>query len=211
MDGGLELVGRGGWVQKGVGIALLAFLYACDGAPRELESEDNARIVALGAPAAAALRQGLVARLTAAMEAGGPVGAIDFCSDEALSLTQEIQGTLQHGLTLKRTSFRYRNPVNAPDETDEAALLSFERMLESMPDEPPPNVICWVSDEEARYYEPLFVAEPCLQCHGSLDRMDPQVKATLADRYPADLATGYAIGDFRGLIRVSIPVGAIEE
>jgi len=183
-------------------------LSGCDEGAPEVDSEERSRIVAVAAPAAAALRQGLVTRLTAAMEEGGPVGAIDFCSTEAIPLTQVIQSGLHEGLTLKRTSFRYRNPANAPDEADEAALLHFELSLQTLP-EPPSSFTQRVSDEEVRYYEPLLVGEFCLQCHGAPEQLDPQVRAVLTEKYPGDLATGYSAGDFRGLIRVSIPASAI--
>jgi hypothetical protein len=35
--------------------------------------------------------------------------------------------------------------------------------------------------------------------------MDPGVRRVLSERYPEDLATGYEAGDFRGVVRVSIP------
>lgn len=191
------------------GSGFLIVVSACDGGPDEtvdVDEEDD--IVALAAPAAAALRQGLVTRLTAALEEGGPAGAVEFCSSEALPLTETIQGEMDGGLTLKRTSFRYRNPVNAPDEAEEAALLEFERSLQG-PGEPLTSMTQTVSQTEYRYYEPLYVGEPCLQCHGNPERLAPEVRAILDERYPADLATGYAAGDFRGLIRVSVPASAL--
>jgi hypothetical protein len=115
---------------------------------------------------------------------------------------------MEGGLTLKRTSFRYRNPGNAPDEAEEAALLHFERSFQAS-GEPISHMTQRVSETEYRYYEPLFVGEPCLQCHGAPERLTPEVRAILEERYPGDLATGYAAGDFRGLIRVSIPSSAL--
>jgi len=208
MSGGVPHVPRWNWLLLVSGVWLPMLLSGCDEGAPEVDSEERSRIVAVAAPAAAALRQGLVTRLTAAMEEGGPVGAIDFCSTEAIPLTQVIQSGLHEGLTLKRTSFRYRNPANAPDEADEAALLHFELSLQTLP-EPPSSFTQRVSDEEVRYYEPLLVGEFCLQCHGAPEQLDPQVRAVLTEKYPGDLATGYSAGDFRGLIRVSIPASAI--
>jgi len=208
MSGGNRTVQRWKWLLLLLGFWFPVLLSGCDEGSPEVDPAERSRIVAVAAPAATALRQGLVTRLTAAMEEGGPVGAIGFCSTEAIPLTQAIQSGLHEGLTLKRTSFRYRNPANAPDEAEEAALLYFERSLQDMP-EPPSFLTQRVSEEEVRYYEPLLVGEFCLQCHGAPDLLDPQVRAVLAERYPGDLATGYSPGDFRGLIRVSIPTAAI--
>jgi hypothetical protein len=62
-----------------------------------------------------------------------------------------------------------------------------------------------VSEDEMRYYAPLMVAPLCVQCHGAAEALEPGVREILRDRYPDDRATGYAAGDFRGVIRVSIP------
>jgi hypothetical protein len=208
MSGGNHEVRKWKWLLSLCGLWFPVLLSGCDEGSPEVDSAERSRIVAVAAPAAAALRQGLVTRLTAAMEEGGPVRAIEFCSTEAIPLTHAIQSGLHEGLTLKRTSFRYRNPANAPDEAEEAALLYFERSLQDMP-EPPSFFTQRVSDEEVRYYEPLLVGEFCLQCHGAPDGLDPRVRAVLGEKYPGDLATGYSAGDFRGLIRVSVPATAL--
>ena len=40
----------------------------------------------------------------------------------------------------------------------------------------------------------------CLTCHGS--DIDANIAEALAERYPADEATGFATGDLRGVFRV---------
>ena len=57
---------------------------------------------------------------------------------------------------------------------------------------------------ELRYYRPLTIAPPCLNCHGDPVDMDPRVVEVLQASYPDDQATGYEAGDLRGLIRVSV-------
>jgi len=56
-----------------------------------------------------------------------------------------------------------------------------------------------------RSYAPMRVGEVCVRCHGDPDDLAPGVADLLAEEYPEDRATGYAMGDFRGVIRVSIP------
>lgn len=46
------------------------------------------------------------------------------------------------------------------------------------------------------YAEPLVIDAVCLTCHGSVGS---DVAAALRERYPDDRATGYALGDFRGI------------
>ena len=163
----------------------------------------------LGEPASGILARTLIQHLSVAMAEGGSSQAVDFCSTEALGLTAEVQAGLTEGFALKRTSLNYRNPANAPDEFEDVALRYFQHAIDEG-DQAPPSYIQRVSREEIRYYKPLFLGEPCLQCHGDPVSFDPGVREVLAERYPADLATGYGLGDFRGLIRVSIPVQVVE-
>lgn len=192
---------------------LLAFsvlvLSACEQGLPEVTPEEGERVSQLAEPAAAELLRTLVGSLTAALEQGGAVQAIELCSTEAMPLTRMVEAGLGEPMSLKRTSFRYRNPENAPDEGDEAALRYFERAIQGQ-GEAPASFVQRVSAEEVRYYRPLFVGEVCLGCHGDPDSMDPQVLRVLSERYPEDLATGYEAGAFRGLVRVSMPVAIVE-
>jgi hypothetical protein len=192
---------------------LMAFsvlvLSVCEQGLPEVTPEEGERVSQLAEPAAAELLRTLVGTLTAALEQGGAVQAIELCSTEAMPLTRMVEAGLGEPMSLKRTSFRYRNPENAPDEGDEAALLYFERAIQGQ-GEAPASFVQRVSAEEVRYYRPLFVGEVCLGCHGDPDSMDPQVLRVLSERYPEDLATGYEAGAFRGLVRVSMPVAIVE-
>ena len=156
-------------------------------------------------PVASELLRTLVGHLTTALEEGGAVHAIDFCSAEAIPVTLAVQDGFPQGISVKRTSFRYRNPANAPDEAEEEALVYFEEAI-SEGGSVPANYVHQVSEDEYRYYQPLFLGDVCLQCHGSPEEMSQEVLAALADRYPMDLATGYRAGDFRGVVRVTVPV-----
>jgi hypothetical protein len=144
------------------------------------------------------------------MAEGGPTQAVHFCSSEALELTAEVQEGLAEGLQVKRTSLKYRNPANAPDEFEEMALRHFQDAVDAGR-QVPPSYVQRVSREEIRYYKPLFLGEPCLQCHGDPGSFQPGVREILAQQYPEDLATGYELGDFRGFIRVSIPNRLVAE
>ena len=83
------------------------------------------------------------------------------------------------------------------------ALRHFQAALEesgSLPED-------WVQQTasgELRYYRPLVIAEPCLACHGDAESLDPAVAEAIAARYPDDRATGYEVGDLRGVVRVTV-------
>lgn len=192
-------------------LALLLTLTAaaCGGSEDdEVSPEIEAAVFELGNSTSQALMGTLVTQLTAAMQEGGAVHAVDFCSTSAIQLTAGV--ALEQGLDVKRTSMKYRNPANAPDEDETEALRYFESAMAEVGEMPLP----WVqkaSREEYRFYRPLVVAPPCLNCHGSPAEIDPAVQTILDERYPDDLATDYAVGDFRGVIRVSVPADRVEE
>lgn len=50
----------------------------------------------------------------------------------------------------------------------------------------------------------------CVQCHGASDELAEGVADVLSEHYPEDEATGYSAGDFRGLIRVTVPDSAVD-
>ena len=79
------------------------------------------------------------------------------------------------------TSLKLTNPENAPDEFEEAALKKFEAGLAREDSR--------IEDMDSapfyRYIAPLYVEESCLLCHAR---------------------QGYAVGDVRGAISVSVPM-----
>ena len=184
-------------------LAVLWFA-ACDG-PRSMRSPqvDDA-VVARAASAAALLREGLVQRLTGALDSAGPSGAIEVCAEQALPLSDSL-ARVAGVSAIKRTSDRVRNPANAPDAGDREALERFRAELDA--GRPLPQYFVEPAGaDEARYYEPLRIMPLCVQCHGAVEDLDPEVRRMLAERYPEDRAVGYQEGDFRGLIRISIPL-----
>jgi hypothetical protein len=191
-------------------LLLCTVLAACGDArpapdPVRDAARDSADFVEHAGLAAGALAGTLSARLTAAMSEGGPAGAIEFCSSAATQLTDSVGAA--HDVTIRRVTTRTRNPENAADAVDRLVLASFDSIRAGGGTLPPWHVRR-SDDGELRYYRPLPVQPLCLRCHGAADQLAPEVVQVLADRYPADQATGYAEGDLRGLIRVSSPAGA---
>ncbi len=190
-----------------VTLVALAMCACTGGGGGEISPAVEAQVVKTGAAAADALKGTLLTNLTDALQQGGPASAIEFCSTSAIELTAGVQA--DQGLEIKRTTTRYRNPANAPDQAEAEALRHFETVLAET-GELPGEWVQKVGRDEYRYYRSLSVVPPCLKCHGTSEEIDPAVQAILDDRYPDDLATDYAVGDFRGLIRVSMPADGLE-
>ena len=165
--------------------------------------------VRIGSVTADAVMGTLLDHLTAALDSAGPVGAIDFCAREALALTGGAEAGVE-GVEIKRTSTRVRNPANAPDSLEALALAYFESRLDASTGRLPDHWLQVDGDVALRYYRPLVANQLCVQCHGPLAAIAPAVLAKLDQRYPADQATGYLAGDFRGVIRVRVTRPALE-
>lgn len=181
--------------------------------PEESAAENSTeqQVIEIGESSAMTLLKSLKGSLTSAIDEGGPANAIQFCNQEAIPLTTEVQENLGRGLEIKRTSFKYRNPDNAPDRFEEEALHYFEQLREENGELPQYYIQQIEESGEHRYYKPLQVGGLCLNCHGDLAQIDPAVQEVLAEKYPDDLAVGYKEGDFRGVVRVSIPAELLEE
>lgn len=143
----------------------------------------------------------LKTQLTQKMSTEGLAGAMDFCSLNAGVLTEKVNSEIPQGWSVKRVSAKNRNPDNALDEIDFKANMYFQKAQK--------NPSLWLEEKvngkhlASRYYKPLKVEATCLACHGT--NLSDVVTNVLKTKYPKDLATGYKVGDLRGLVRVRIP------
>jgi hypothetical protein len=150
--------------------------------------------VALAARDAMAGR--LSAKLMEALGSAGPAAAIGVCQQQAPQIASETGEQFQ--VAIGRTSFRLRNPKNAPPEWARSLV-------------------------DARHADPQFVALPdgqlgallpirlraeCLLCHGPREQVLPEIRDALASHYPEDQATGFDVDELRGWFWVSVPADA---
>ena len=147
----------------------------------------------------------LQAELKGAMKASGPLGAIEVCSEKA----PEIAGrhSEENGWKVGRTSLKYRNPGNAPDEWELRVLQSFEDRKAAGEDPATMDHAEFVDQNGKpvfRYMKAIPTAEVCLNCHGG-ENVKPEVEAKLAELYPDDMARGFKVGDIRGAFTIIQP------
>ena len=94
-----------------------------------------------------------------------------------------------------------RNPANGPDDEARAILTDFEHEL--VPNAPPPSRFITHPDGSARYLQAIPMQPLCIACHGS--ELSTEVSDALAERYPQDEATGFAVGELRGAFLIEWP------
>jgi hypothetical protein len=58
-------------------------------------------------------------------------------------------------------------------------------------------------NDRVGYVSAISIGPLCLTCHGTA--IDPAVKARLDEKYPHDQATGYGVGDVRGVFWAELP------
>ncbi len=193
---------------------LFALMLACQqtSEPAPPAAEDTASRIALqkaaldqARGAMSQLGKTLKGQLVDTMSEQGPVAALSVCSANARGLTAQVAS--ETGVTVGRSSLRLRNPANAAPEWVAHWLTGQgERPAEGVPGLV--TIAPGPSGETARALAPLAIEAPCLTCHGPVDTLAPELSEALAQRYPDDDATGYALGDLRGAIWAEVPVSA---
>jgi hypothetical protein len=182
--------------------ALLAVLAACGGS--KPEDAQVAAAHAKASDAAAKLMAALFTELQGALAKGPPEQAIDVCAERAPAIARRIG--LETGLSVRRTALRTRNPANAPDDYERAALETWT--AGGAPAVDVGEVVRGDGGYELRYLRPVRLAEMCMACHGTPESIPPAVAEAIARRYPADRATGFKPGELRGVVSVRVPLPA---
>ena len=172
-----------------------------------LAAESNQARVESSRNAVKELQGALVTELQAAMQAGGPVNAIDVCNTRAAAIAADI--SQKKGWKIGRTSLKLRNANNAPDAWEKKVLKDFEKRKAAGEDPTKlehAEVVTQDGKQVFRYMKALPIPEgaPCLKCHG--DKIEPAVAAKLKALYPNDQAIGFKQGDLRGAVTIIQPL-----
>jgi hypothetical protein len=148
----------------------------------------------------------LVGELGDAIQAGGPVAAIEVCRDRAPAIADELSAAT--GWAVARTSLKTRNvETNAPDAWETTILEQFNARQEAGEDVQKMAHAEVIEDENGkrfRFMKAIPTAELCLNCHGS--DIKPEVIEALDEVYPHDQARGYEIGQVRGAFSLEKPL-----
>jgi hypothetical protein len=185
--------------------ALIFIFAACTGShPGE---EEKAAASRKAQQTANRLTGELLGELTAAMKEGGPIRAIQYCSENAQNLTNMIGKEM--GVSVRRVTIKPRNPLDTPDEWENEVLERFDiaaRQGLLKADIHEDEVVKMDGRLVMRSMKPILIKQPCLMCHGTGRDIPKDVEELLKARYPEDKATGYVVGDFRGAVSIIVPL-----
>jgi len=115
--------------------------------------------------------------------------AMGGCASIAQSRTDEYNAISE--TKVRRTALKYRNPKNKPDETDTIVMERF------VGENSKKSLVVDMSDSY-RVYKPLYIQAKCMACHG--ENISPALQKILKRTYPKDMATGFQLGEFRGVV-----------
>jgi hypothetical protein len=163
--------------------------------PAEVSADQRAR----GAALIGELKKSLVGALTTAMGQGVPA-AIAVCHTEAPALAEKVS---REGAVVGRATRKPRNPKNEAAGWQAEALAHFEKLAADKTPLAGQSFARVLDGGKVAYAEPLVIQELCLACHGQT--LAPEVTAVLAEKYPNDRATGYALGELRGVAWAELP------
>jgi hypothetical protein len=190
-------------------IVCLCLIYSCSSDEQKITDAtpgETQKILETGNQITSELLKSLKSELQVAIAEGGFEKAISICNLKAMPLTKIVENSSDKIISIKRTSYLYRNPLNAPDEVEKKALDHFRDLINKNSELPEYYIQKVKGTESTSYYffKPMKIESLCLGCHGKHENMDASVLNQIAGLYPQDKAVGYKEGDFRGLVSVII-------
>jgi len=127
-----------------------------------------------------------------------PAEAVDICHVQAPGIPENVA---PEGVELGRTSHKLRNPDNAPTDWQRELVQHYRQHEDRSPKSRT------LDNGRVAYAEPIEVKPLCVTCHGPREQIPDAVRAKLDKQYPQDEATGFRVGDFRGIFWATWPAG----
>ncbi len=167
------------------------------------------RALAKGRQAATRTFGLLSSNLLHAIKTSGVTNALPYCSVLADPLTQQVAKELN--ADIRRVTHRPRNPKGAASAEELELIKRYEAALAKDTNAVAPTLMTNAAGRLV-FYSPIVITNSlCLQCHGTPGtEVRPETLAAIAKLYPRDQATGFKLGDLRGLWRVEFSRASLE-
>jgi len=165
--------------------------------PADTLTSAQSRQIALAEQARATMFERLKTELMQSLQGGDPGATIGFCKEVAPAIAERVSD--EFGVEISRTSFRLRNPKNAPPGWARAAVES---------EVSEPRYFAYPKSGALGALLPIKMQAACLLCHGGSETLPAAVSESLSQHYPNDQATGFAVNDLRGYFVVVAPASS---
>lgn len=176
-----------------------ATLFSCN---PSLSEQDKERFLAKGDSITMESQKVLLANVAGQIQRNGVPNAVDFCNIKAIHITDSL--SKNKNVEITRLSDKNRNPNNAiANAIDEKA---WQQLVTLMKENTQPKHLILEDKDAVYYYKAIPLGMPtCLACHGNKqNEISAETLAVIQDKYPNDKATGYEMGQLRGMWRVKM-------
>lgn len=148
-----------------------------------------------GQTLASSTQKVLASNLINAIEEQGAEHSLEFCNIRAIPLTDSMSTVLN--AHIKRVTDQPRNPDNQANKVELAYMEEAKSKLKNTGEIQP---ILIQHDGKVTAYYPIIINQLCMQCHGKESQdINKTTLAKINNLYPNDEATGYVVGELRGL------------
>jgi hypothetical protein len=149
-----------------------------------------------GQQIAAATFAALSQNLQKAMKSGGVPNAVQFCNLAAYPITDSLSQT--HNASIRRTSLKYRNPNNQPNDLEKSILETYAK--EAIAGKALQPMIKHLDNQKIAFFAPIKTNDLCLKCHGKVgETLKEEHHQLIQKHYPTDKAIDYVSGELRGM------------
>jgi hypothetical protein len=158
--------------------------------------------------AANSLLKDMKTAMKTSMKEGGLEKAFLGCSVVAQDIASNHSA--KTGYTIRRTSLKYRNPLNKPTRNEKRVLKRFKKLNKRGKITASHENHSIVKEGKVKYLlymRPLITKKFCLKCHGNPEQISTEIGKLIKEKYPKDKATGFSVGDIRGAVSVMIRLG----
>lgn len=174
---------------------------SCQQSPRKLTQPEKETFLALGDSITSEVQRVLLKNVSEQIAKGGTVRAVEFCNENAVSLTNSSR---INTFEINRLSNKNRNPNNEiKSEIDQQAWNEISTLMNNTS---LPKHLLKEQGESVYYYKAIPIGMPtCLACHGNEQtEITPETLQIITAKYPYDKATNYTMGELRGIWKVKL-------
>lgn len=177
------------------------FILACEEEMSDVSPDIESKYIGMGSKLAKQTFDVMSGKLKNAIEEGGVPYALKYCNLHAYPIIDSL--SKMNNAEIRRTTLKVRNQKNSPDGVEEKILNIYKIQWENGEQLKP--MVKSVGNDKIMFFSPITISNPvCLNCHGQVGELvSSDNDYLIKDIYPGDEATGYKMGDFRGIWSIS--------